>query len=170
MTAAPPPLLKRRLPAVSLTAVRHRNKNRKGNRKGKHFVGDYRKKKKIKVERGHGPCLGVGHTRHARCTRTRIAHARTQQNHRVWGTLSPLTSKSLGAHRECHGGVFPVVVIKGASVATEGLAIGKGENNTAEGLAPHATSPRLLVVVPRLHVVVARHGHLLVVLHCFCSF
>lgn len=125
-----------------------------------------------KKKEARGPCLGGGHTHHARCTRTRIAHAHTQQNHREWATPS-LTSKA-SAHGECHGGVFPVVVVfivKGVSVATRGLAIGERENNTAEGLAPHAASPRLLVVVPRLHVMVARwHGHLLVVLQCFCSF
>lgn len=146
-----------------LAAVQHGNE-KEGNGKGKHFVGFTGKKMR---ERPMVLASAEG-THHARCTRTRIAHARTQQNHGEWGTLSPLASKA-SAHRECHGGAF--------QSSTKGFLWQRGScnrgggNNTAEGLAPHATSPRLLVVVPRLHVVVACwHGHLLVVLHCFCSF
>lgn len=108
------------------------------------MAGVYREKRKKKKREARGPCLGGGHTHHARCTRTRIAHAHTQQNHREWATPS-LTSKA-SAHGECHGGAFPIVVVfivKGVSVATRGLAIGDGENNTAEGpcTTRHFTTP-----------------------------
>lgn len=83
-----------------LVAVQHRNEKRRATGSVSTLWGLQEKKRERPVV-----LASAEGTHHARCTRTQIAHARTQQNHREWGTLSPLTSKA-SAHRECHGGAF----------------------------------------------------------------